>query len=125
MGMPAKDADQVLQRFDNIIKPNNDTRLYRGLVLTNQLKVVLVSDATTDKSAASLSVKVGSLADPWQLQGMAHFLEHALFLTTKKVSHSPGKRFVIVRFTLSSIPRRISSRILWCSMAGTPMRIPH
>ena len=74
-----------VQRFENIIKPNNDTRQYRGLVLANQLRVVLVSDPTTDKSAGSLSVKVGSLADPWEFQGLAHFLEHALFLTTKKV----------------------------------------
>lgn len=73
-----------VQRFTKIVKPNNDTREYRGLVLGNHLRVMLVSDPTTDKSAGSLSVKVGSLADPWGMQGLAHFLEHALFLTTRK-----------------------------------------
>src|SRR5699024_735717 len=77
-------AQGGVQRFTDIIKPNNDSRLYRGLVLANQLRVMLVSDPTTDKSAASLTVRVGSLADPWETQGLAHFLEHALFLTTKK-----------------------------------------
>lgn len=68
-----------------IIKPNNDTRKYRGLVLPNQLKVILVSDPETDKSAASLNVSVGSLSDPWEKQGMAHLLEHVLFIGSKKV----------------------------------------
>ena len=86
---PSNSSNVSVQRHENIIKPNNDTRLYRGLVLANKLRVMLVSDPTTDKSAGSLSVKVGSLADPWEMQGMAHFLEHALFLTTKKVCLAP------------------------------------
>lgn len=73
-----------IERITKITKPNNDSREYRGLVLANQLRVVLISDPSTDKSAGSLSVSVGSMADPPEMQGMAHFLEHALFLTTKK-----------------------------------------
>lgn len=69
---------------DTIIKPQNDTRHYRGLELSNQLRVLLVSDPTTDKSAGSLTVKVGSLSDPFEVQGMAHMLEHSLFITSKK-----------------------------------------
>lgn len=78
-------VNNTVLRCEDIIKPNNDTRVYRALLLPNQLRVMLVSDPTTDKSAGSLSVRVGSLADPWDCQGMAHFLEHALFLTTRKV----------------------------------------
>jgi len=37
-------------------------------------------------SAASLSVHIGSMTDPWEMQGLAHFLEHMLFMGTKKVS---------------------------------------
>ncbi|KAJ6224234.1 hypothetical protein RDWZM_002779 [Blomia tropicalis] len=77
-------VNNTVLRCEDIIKPNNDTRVYRALLLPNQLRVMLVSDPTTDKSAGSLSVRVGSLADPWDCQGMAHFLEHALFLTTRK-----------------------------------------
>lgn len=46
--------------------------------------MLLISDPTTDKSAASLDVHVGSMSDPWEVPGVAHFLEHMLFLGTKK-----------------------------------------
>lgn len=75
----------ILERLNDIIIPNNDGRIYRGLVLSNQLRVILVSDPETDKSAASLSVNVGSLSDPWDYQGLAHFLEHMLFIASSKV----------------------------------------
>ncbi|PIO70585.1 peptidase M16 inactive domain protein [Teladorsagia circumcincta] len=55
-----------------------------GLELTNGLKVLLVSDPTTDKSAAALDVNAGHLMDPWELPGTAHFCEHMLFLGTDK-----------------------------------------
>ncbi|KAF9941217.1 Insulinase (Peptidase M16) [Modicella reniformis] len=37
-----------------------------------------------DKSAAALDVHVGHLCDPINLQGLAHFLEHLLFMGTVK-----------------------------------------
>lgn len=46
-------------RFNNITKSQQDNREYRGLQLENGLKVLLISDTTTDKSAAALSVDVG------------------------------------------------------------------
>ncbi len=61
-----------------------DNTLYRRLVLDNGLKVLLVSDPDFNQSAASLDVAVGSLEDPRELQGQAHFLEHMLFLGTEK-----------------------------------------
>lgn len=48
-------------RFDNIVKSPNDKKDYRGLILHNKLKVLLISDPTTDKSAASLDVNVGKI----------------------------------------------------------------
>ena len=57
---------------------------YRKLVLDNDLKVILVSDEKYNKSSASMNVVVGSLSDPEESQGLAHFLEHMLFLGTKK-----------------------------------------
>lgn len=73
-----------LTRFDNITKSQQDSRNYRGLQLENGLKVLLISDPTTDKSAAALSVAVGHLSDPDEIPGLAHFCEHMLFLGTKK-----------------------------------------
>ena len=37
---------------------------------------MLVSDPSTDKSAASLDVNIGSMSDPKELPGLAHFCEH-------------------------------------------------
>ena len=56
----------------------------RKLVLENDLKVILIRDPKFNKSAASLVVGVGSLSDHGTRQGMAHFLEHMLFMGTEK-----------------------------------------
>jgi len=52
---------------------------------------MLVHDPEADKSAASLFVEVGSMSDPddpkhsgVKYEGLAHFLEHMLFMGTKK-----------------------------------------
>lgn len=70
-----------ISRFD-IVKSQDDTRVYRGLKLDNGMKVVLVSDPSTDKSACCLCCEVGHMSDP--LPGLAHFVEHMLFLGTQK-----------------------------------------
>lgn len=49
----------VKHRVDNIIKSAEDKRLYRGVQLDNDMKILLISDSTTDKSAAALDVNVG------------------------------------------------------------------
>lgn len=49
----------VEHRFDNITKSRSDRRGYRGIILTNKMKILLISDPTTDKSAASINVQVG------------------------------------------------------------------
>ena len=67
-----------------IIKPDHDSRQFKALVLDNGLKVVLVSDPNADKAAASLVVHAGSIDNPPDRPGLAHFLEHMLFLGTEK-----------------------------------------
>lgn len=49
----------VKVQVDSIIKSEEDQRQYRALVLENDLKVLLISDPATDKSAAALDVHVG------------------------------------------------------------------
>lgn len=72
------------ERSNDITKSAQDSREYRGLKLSNGMKIILVSDPTTDRSAAALSVAVGHLCDPTDLPGLAHLCEHMLFLGTKK-----------------------------------------
>lgn len=63
---------------------NNDKRSYKTLTLDNGLKVLLVQDQQSIKAAASLTVNTGHFDDPEDRQGMAHFIEHMLFLGTKQ-----------------------------------------
>ena len=68
----------------DIIKKKNDEREFKFLTLENQLKVLLVSDQDAPKSAASLNINAGSGEDPDDRYGLSHFLEHMLFLGSKK-----------------------------------------
>ena len=61
-----------------------DTAQFRRFVLDNGLRVLLVSDQKFNKSGASLVVNVGQIDDPADREGLAHFLEHMLFLGTEK-----------------------------------------
>ncbi|ORY46352.1 insulin-degrading enzyme [Rhizoclosmatium globosum] len=70
--------------FEDIRVPDIDDRKYRMLTLANGLDVLLVSDAETDRSSAAMDVNVGYLYDPDDAPGLAHFLEHLLFLGTEK-----------------------------------------
>lgn len=62
----------------------NDAREYRALELDNGLRIVLVSDAEAEKSGAALAVFAGSMQNPDEQLGLAHYLEHMLFLGTEK-----------------------------------------
>ena len=62
----------------------SDNRQYKLITLENMLQVLLISDPEADKSAASLDVGVGCALDPKPLYGTAHFLEHMLFMGSKK-----------------------------------------
>ncbi len=61
-----------------------DKHQYRVLTLDNGLRAILVSDAEADKAAAAMDVRVGSLCDPDDLPGLAHFLEHMLFYSSER-----------------------------------------
>ncbi|MEM6302379.1 MAG: insulinase family protein [Pseudomonadota bacterium] len=66
------------------IKSPNDEFAYRYIVLDNGLRALLISNPQTPKAAASLDVEVGSGDNPKDREGLAHFLEHMLFLGTEK-----------------------------------------
>ncbi|RBW51400.1 insulinase family protein [Marinobacter sp. F3R11] len=65
-------------------KSPNDNNDYRFIELDNGLKAILVSDKNAEKAAASMDVAIGSGDDPKEREGIAHFLEHMLFLGTEK-----------------------------------------
>ncbi len=69
-------------------KSPNDEREYRALVLDNGMQVLLVSDPEAVRAAAAVNVAAGSNSDPAEFNGLAHFLEHMLFLGTAKYPDS-------------------------------------
>ena len=83
----------------SVAKSLNDKRQYESFQLPNKLNVLVISDPDTDKAAASLDVLIGRRNDPSGREGLAHFLEHMLFLGTKKY---PGEVLFIVRIPAPS-----------------------
>lgn len=69
---------------DNLQTPSLDDRSYRVIKLANELEVLLVHDPETDKASAAMDVNVGNFSDPEDMPGLAHSLEHMLFMGTKK-----------------------------------------
>jgi insulysin len=67
------------QRFQ-INKSIYDKREYRGLLLNNELRCLLISDSSTAKSAASMDVHVGTIHEPKHLPGLAHFCEQLVVI---------------------------------------------
>jgi insulysin len=70
---------------DYLEAPEQDDRSYRVILLPNKLEALLVHDANTDKASASVNVGVGAFSDADDMPGMAHAVEHLLFMGTKKV----------------------------------------
>lgn len=67
-----------------ILTPSFKTQTTEKLLLGNGLGVYLISDPTLHQSGAAIAVNKGSWDDPKDQQGIAHFLEHMLFLGTEK-----------------------------------------
>lgn len=88
--------DEELVEVD-VIKNAIDKREYRVLRLPNGLRALLVSDPDADLAAAALDVNVGYFSDPPERAGLAHFLEHMLFLGTEKYPEPEAYREFITR----------------------------
>ncbi|KAM0678366.1 hypothetical protein BDAP_001080 [Binucleata daphniae] len=65
-----------------IVTNQLDKNTYNYNTLNNDAKLLFIQKILLDKSAISISVKTGSLNDT--LHGIAHFLEHMLFMGTEK-----------------------------------------
>jgi insulysin len=81
----------------DVIKNAIDKRDYRVLTLPNGLRALLISDPDTDLAAAAMNVNVGYFSDPPDRAGLAHFLEHMLFLGTEKYPEADAYREFITR----------------------------
>eukprot|EP01084_Bolivina_argentea_P276187 471227_1 len=66
-----------------IISPTDINRTFSLVKLENELEILIISDKSTDKSAAAIDIGIGSSMDPLKYLGLAHFHEHMLFLGSK------------------------------------------
>lgn len=71
-----------LNQDDTLITSPSDPYSYQHMRLLNGMKVLLVHTPDSEKAAAAVTVDVGSGDDPIGREGLAHFLEHMLFLGT-------------------------------------------
>lgn len=67
-----------------INKPKFDNRKFYGSKLDNGVKYIVVNDSHLTKSFVTVSVNIGSYSNPEGYDGLAHFLEHMLFMGSKK-----------------------------------------
>lgn len=62
--------------FNKISKSRLDESEYRGMILKNGLRVMMVSDKRSHRSAVCMNVNVGSWFDSRELPGLARFVEN-------------------------------------------------
>lgn len=82
--------------LESPIKSQGDKKQYRLIKLQNGLKALLIKSHSEENqteesnAAASLTVGVGSFDEPKEVGGLAHFLEHMVFMGNKKYSAESG-----------------------------------
>ncbi|OCG60005.1 pitrilysin [Gilliamella sp. GillExp13] len=69
--------------LEKVQQSERDKRQYEVVELSNKMRVLLVSDPNAVKSLASLALPVGSLQDPKDQQGLAHYAEHMVLMGSK------------------------------------------
>ncbi|KAK3767093.1 hypothetical protein RRG08_017967 [Elysia crispata] len=92
----AKSDNSRATTMIEIIKPPTDYRSYRVVILPNGITAMLISEGSEDdtdmmevddelqEAAAALCIGVGSFSDLPEIPGFAHFLEHMVFMGSRK-----------------------------------------
>jgi insulysin len=75
------------------IKSESDKKEYRLIKLENGLRALLIKaeeNGVEKHAGAALTVAVGSFHEPPSIGGLAHFLEHMLFMGSEKYPDESG-----------------------------------
>ena len=64
--------------------PENEIRKFSSNKLENNIKYTIVHDENIKNASVCVCIKTGSFNNPKDYHGLAHFLEHMLFLGSKK-----------------------------------------
>jgi insulysin len=71
-----------MRQLEKINKSENDSREYYYTELENKLKVIIIEDINASMCSALLNINVGSVNE--EIEGLAHFLEHMVFMGSSK-----------------------------------------
>ncbi|KAL8436443.1 hypothetical protein ACSSS7_001735 [Eimeria intestinalis] len=74
----------------DVLKPEADYREFRHYQLSNGMHAIAVHHPRSTEAGFSVAANTGSLYDPKEVPGLAHFLEHMLFLGTSKYPEPEG-----------------------------------
>jgi insulysin len=93
-----RQSSRYINRFIEKSNQGSPGKTTRKVRLDNGMQVYLISDPEAGASAAAVSVDVGSWNNPIQYPGMAHFVEHLLFMGSKKFPReSEFRQYVLDR----------------------------
>lgn len=77
---------EVVEVLPTPLQSESDRKSYKLIRLENGLKVLMVKEPEKNSglAAVALTVDIGSFQDPHSVQGLAHYLEHLLFMGSEK-----------------------------------------
>jgi insulysin len=93
------DVKNILNEYDFVVEKNNvfrsinDKSDYKLVTLDNEMKIFFIKNEKTNVSCAHMVVDVGSVDNPKDLDGLAHFLEHMLFLGNEDTDNESNTFF--------------------------------
>jgi len=85
-----------------LLTPTFQERKTIKIKLENGLEAFIVSDPKADQSGAALVVRTGSWENPNNALGLAHFVEHMLFMGSKKYPNDDFHKFIQDRGGMSN-----------------------
>jgi secreted Zn-dependent insulinase-like peptidase len=84
MDIFSKDFKKYITSTNGIFKHVKDLNNYNYLEIENGLKIFFIEDCESSQSGAHMFVNVGHKDNPIDCLGLAHFLEHMLFMGSEK-----------------------------------------
>lgn len=90
--------DSIIRKYDDIIKLDNniykshyDQLKYKSIkIQSNGIRIFFIEDKESNMCGANMYVEIGHIHNPENIEGMAHYLEHMLFMGSKKY---PGSNY--------------------------------
>ncbi len=95
LNLLARAGDTAIAPPATPLRAPDDRREYRHLVLENGLRVLLCSEPDSSIAGAAVAVDAGHYDDPPSRPGLAHYVEHLLFLGSEKYPEESGFQRVV------------------------------